>query len=59
MKSKDIFEWIICMLIALVIVAIIKTFVGFPTVVSGASMDSTLLNKQRLWVRKIAIEINI
>lgn len=58
MKSKDIFEWIICMLIALVIVAIIKTFVGFPTVVSGASMDSTLLNKQRLWVSKIAIEIN-
>lgn len=58
MKSKDILEWIVCMLIALIIVAIIKTFIGFPTVVSGPSMDSTLLNKQRLWVSKIAIEIN-
>ena len=57
-KSKEIFEWIVCILIALVIVALIKTFVGFPTVVSGASMDSTLHDKQRLWVSKIAIEIN-
>lgn len=57
-KSKEIFEWIVCILIALIIVAIIKTFVGFPTVVSGASMNSTLLDKQRLWVSRIAIEIN-
>lgn len=57
-KSKDIFEWVICILIALIIVAAIKTFVGFPTVVSGASMDSTLKDKQRLWVSRIAIEIN-
>lgn len=55
-KVKDIFEWIICILIALVIVAIIKTFVGFPTVVSGASMDSTLQDRQRLWVSRLAIE---
>lgn len=55
MNKKDIFEWIICILIALVIVSIITSFVGFPTVVSGNSMDSTLLDKQRLWVSKIAI----
>ena len=57
-RAKEIFEWVICILIALVIVAIIKTFVGFPTVVSGASMDSTLKDRQRLWVSKIALEIN-
>lgn len=57
-KTKEIFEWIVCILIALIIVAIIKSFVGFPTVVSGASMDSTLLDKQRLWVSRIAIEID-
>ena len=57
-KSKEIFEWIVCIIIALIIVIIIKAFVGFPTVVSGASMDSTLLDKQRLWVSRIAIEIN-
>lgn len=57
-KVKNIMEWIICILIALLIVALIKTFVGFPTVVSGASMDSTLKDKQRLWVSKIGIEVN-
>lgn len=57
-KAKNIFEWVICILIALIIVALIKTFVGFPTVVSGASMDSTLKDKERLWVSRIAIEIN-
>lgn len=58
MKRKEIFEWIVCILIALVIVAIIKTFIGFPTVVSGASMDSTLYDGQRLWVSRIGIEKN-
>lgn len=57
-RAKDIMEWVICILIALLVVAVIKTFVGFPTVVSGASMDSTLQDKQRLWVSKIAIEIH-
>ena len=57
-KSKEIFEWIVCILIALIIVVLIKAFVGFPTVVSGASMDSTLKDKQRLWVSRIGIEIN-
>lgn len=57
-KSKEIFEWIVCILIALIIVVLIKAFVGFPTVVSGASMDSTLKDKQRLWVSRIGIEIH-
>ena len=57
-KSKEIFEWIVCMLIALIIVVLIKAFVGFPTVVSGPSMDSTLKDRQRLWVSRIGIEFN-
>jgi len=57
-KNKEILEWLVCILIALIVVAIIKTFIGFPTVVSGASMDSTLKDRQRLWVSRIAIEIN-
>ena len=57
-KSKEIFEWIVGILIALIIVVLIKAFVGFPTVVSGASMDSTLKDKQRLWVSRIGIEIH-
>ena len=57
-KSKEIFEWIVCILIALIIVVLIKAFVGFPTVVGGASMDATLKDKQRLWVSRIGIEIH-
>lgn len=57
-KGKEIFEWLVCILIALIVVALIKSFVGFPTVVSGASMDSTLEDGQRLWVSRIGIEIN-
>lgn len=57
-KGKEIIEWLICILIALIIVAIIKSFIGFPTVVSGSSMDSTLKNGNRLWVSRIGIEIN-
>lgn len=57
-KSKEVFEWLVCILIALVIVALIKSFVGFPTVVSGESMDSTLQNGQRLWISRIGIKID-
>lgn len=57
-RSKEIFEWLVCILIALIIVAFIKSFIGFPTVVSGESMDSTLQNGQRLWVSRIGIKIN-
>ena len=57
-KSKEIFEWIVCILIDIIIIVLIKSFIGFPTVVSGASMDSTLKDKQRLWVSRIGIEIH-
>ena len=57
-RSKEVFEWLVCILIALVIVACIKTFVGFPTVVSGESMDSTLKDGQRLWISRIGVKIN-
>lgn len=57
-KKKEISEWIVCALIALVIVVVIKNFIGFPTVISGSSMDSTLKDGQRLWVSKIALEFD-
>ncbi len=56
--AKNIIEWIVCIIIALIIVSIVKTFIGFPTVVSGRSMDTTLEDKQRLWVSKIGIEFD-
>ena len=57
-KSKEVIEWLVCILIALIIVAFIKSFIGFPTVVSGQSMDSTLQNGQRLWISRIGVKID-
>lgn len=51
-KMKSILEWIYCILIALVIVLIIKSFIGVPTVVKQSSMYPTLTENQRLWLNK-------
>lgn len=51
-KGKEILEWIYCILIALVIVMLIKTFIGVPTVVKQSSMYPTLMQNERLWLSK-------
>lgn len=54
-KTKDILEWIACILIAFVLALTIRYFVGTPTIVKMPSMYPTLKQDQRLilnrWVR--------
>ena len=54
-KTKDILEWIACILIALVLALVIRYYVGTPTIVQQVSMYPTLKQNQRLilnrWVR--------
>ena len=54
-KTKDIIEWIICILVALVLALLIRYFIGTPTVVKQSSMKPTLIENQRLilnrWTR--------
>lgn len=54
-KAKDIIEWIICILVALILALLIRYFIGTPTVVKMTSMKPTLLPEQRLilnrWTR--------
>lgn len=54
-KTKDIVEWIICILVALILALLIRYFIGTPTVVKMTSMKPTLLSDQRLilnrWTR--------
>ena len=54
-KTKDIIEWIICILVALVLALLIRYFIGTPTVVKMSSMKPTLIENQRLilnrWTR--------
>lgn len=52
-KLKDIFEWIYCIVIAVVIALLIKYFVGTPTVVKQTSMFPTLKQNERLLLNRV------
>lgn len=51
-KVKDIIEWIVCILIALIIAIAFRYFVGTPTIVQQPSMYPTLEPNQRLWLNR-------
>lgn len=54
-KTKDILEWIACILIAFILALSIRYFIGTPTIVKMPSMFPTLKQDQRLilnrWIR--------
>lgn len=54
-KTKDILEWIVCILIAFILALLIRYFIGTPTIVQQPSMYPTLKSGQRLilnrWTR--------
>lgn len=52
-KAKDILEWVYCIIIAVIIALVIKTFVGVPTIVQQRSMYPTLVQGDRLILNKI------
>lgn len=47
-KTKDILEWIACILIAFILALVIRYFIGTPTIVKMPSMYPTLKPEQRL-----------
>ena len=51
-KVKNIIEWIVCIIIALVIAILFRYFVGTPTIVQQPSMKPTLQENQRLWLNR-------
>ncbi len=57
-RKKEILEWVYCILIAFVIVLLIKTFIGVPTVVKQTSMDPTLKQNERLWLSRWGATFN-
>jgi len=52
-RTKAILEWVYCGVIAIVIVLLIKSFIGIPTVVKQSSMYPTLKQNERLWLSKL------
>ena len=51
-RFKDILEWIVCIVIALIIAILFRYFIGTPTVVKQPSMYPTLKEDQRLWLNR-------
>lgn len=51
-RIKDIIEWIVCIIIALIIAIAFRYYVGTPTIVQQPSMVPTLQPNQRLWLNR-------
>lgn len=55
---KDIFEWIYCIIIAIVLALLVRYYVGTPTVVQMESMKPTFMPGDRLILNRLAITTN-
>ena len=51
-KVKDIIEWVICIVVALIIALAFRYYIGTPTIVQQPSMYPTLIENQRLWLNR-------
>ena len=51
-KTKEILEWVYCILIALVLAMLFRYFIGTPTIVKQVSMYPTLVQDERLWLNR-------
>ena len=52
-KTKDILEWIFCIVIAVVLALFVRYFIGTPTIVKQPSMFPTLKENQRLILSRV------
>ena len=51
-KARNIMEWIVCIVIAVVLTLLFRYFIATPTVVQQVSMYPTLVENQRLIVQR-------
>lgn len=60
-KVKNVFEWILCIIVAIILALLFRHFIGTPTVVQQTSMKSTLMPGDRLvlnrWNRTVNGEL--
>ena len=54
MKStlREIMEWLICIIIAVVLALVVRHYIGTPTIVQQTSMSPTLEPNDRLWLNR-------
>lgn len=51
-KVKNVLEWSYCIIIALVLALLFRYFIGTPTIVKQKSMYPTLIENQRLFLKR-------
>ncbi len=51
-NKKEILEWVVCIIIALVLAVLFRYFIGTPTIVQQVSMYPTLVEDERLWLNR-------
>lgn len=51
-KTKEILEWVYCIVIAVVLALLVRYFIGTPTIVKQPSMYPNLKENQRLWLNR-------
>lgn len=54
-RAKDIIEWILCIVIAIVLAILVRHFLGTPTIVQQPSMFPTLKSNQRLILSRVGV----
>lgn len=54
-NMKEVIEWIICIVIAVILALLVRHFIGTPTVVRQGSMETTLIQGDRLILNRWAI----
>ena len=54
MKStlREIIEWLMCIIIAVVLALVVRYYIGTPTIVQQTSMSPTLEPNDRLWLNR-------
>lgn len=51
-KTKDLLEWLYCIIMAIILALIVRYYIGTPTIVQNVSMNPTLIQDQRLWLNR-------
>ena len=49
---REIIEWLICIIIAVVLALLVRHYIGTPTIVQQTSMYPTLKENERLWLNR-------
>ncbi len=55
---KEIIEWVICIIIAVILALIVRYYIGTPTIVQQTSMYPTLKPNERLWLNRLGRTTN-